>query len=122
MLVACWSVKGGSGTTVVAAGLALVLARSVPAEPPVPGPTAAPVPLAHDSRGAPGVLLVDLAGDLPAVLGLPEPERPGVAEWLASDADVPDDAFGLLEVDAAPGLRLVPRGSGELPPRRASAW
>ena len=27
MLIACWSVKGGSGTTVVAAALALILAR-----------------------------------------------------------------------------------------------
>ena len=29
MLVACWSAKGGSGTTVVAAALALSFARSV---------------------------------------------------------------------------------------------
>ena len=28
MLIACWSVKGGSGTTVVAAALALLLARA----------------------------------------------------------------------------------------------
>ena len=28
MLIACWSPKGGTGTTVVSCGLALVLARS----------------------------------------------------------------------------------------------
>jgi len=61
MLVACWSVKGGVGTTVVAASLALLLARRV----------------------GPGVVLADLAGDGPAVLGLPEPDSPGLAGWLA---------------------------------------
>ena len=49
MLIACWSAKGGAGTTVVTAALGLVLARRHPA----------------------GALLVDLAGDLPAALGLP---------------------------------------------------
>lgn len=106
MLVACWSVKGGSGTTVVAAALALVLARSAPAAGG-----------RGDGAGdSPGVLLVDLAGDLPAALGLPEPEGPGVAEWLGSGADVPVEALGRLGVDAAPGLRLVPRGAGVLEP------
>ena len=56
----CWSAKGGSGTTVVAAALALVLARQQP------------------------TTLVDLAGDIPAALGLPQPSGPGVADWLAS--------------------------------------
>jgi CO dehydrogenase nickel-insertion accessory protein CooC1 len=50
-MIVCWSVKGGSGTTVVASTLALVHA-------------------AQSSRGA---LIVDLAGDVPAVLGLAEP-------------------------------------------------
>ena len=52
----CWAAKGGSGTTVVAATIALAC------------PT--------DS------LLVDLDGELPAVLGLPEPAGQGVADWL----------------------------------------
>lgn len=94
MLVACWSVKGGSGTTVVAAGLAMVLARSSP-----PGT---------------GALAVDLAGDLPAVLGLPEPEGPGVVAWLAAGDDVEHDALSRLEVEVGDGLRLVPRGTGVL--------
>lgn len=92
MLVACWSAKGGSGTTVVAAGLAAVLARS----------------------SSSGAVLVDLAGDVPAVLGLPEPDGPGVAEWLAAGAAVPPDALGRLEVPAGAGLVVIPRG-GALP-------
>ena len=93
MLIACWSVKGGSGTTVVAATLALILARS----------------------SASGAVAVDLGGDLPAVLGLPEPEGPGIADWLRADADVLPDALRRLEVDAGRALRLLPRGSGPLP-------
>ena len=93
MLVACWSVKGGSGTTVVAAALGLVLARSSPG----------------------GAALVDLGGDLPAVLGLPEPSGPGLSDWLAADDDVPADALGRLTVEAGPGLRLLPRGAGPSP-------
>lgn len=97
MLVACWSSKGGSGTTVVAATLSLVLAR----------------------RGSGGAVLADLAGDAPAALGLPEPSGPGLAGWLAAGADVPADALGRLEVPAERGLTLIPRGAGELPGERA---
>lgn len=93
MLIACWSVKGGSGTTVVAAALGVVLARSSPG----------------------GAALVDLGGDLPAVLGLPEPTGPGLSEWLAMDDDVPADALGRLALDAGAGLRLLPRGAGPPP-------
>lgn len=92
MLVACWSVKGGSGTTVVAAALGVVLASATPG----------------------GALLVDLGGDLPAALGLPEPPGPGVAEWLAADAEVAPDALRRLEIEAGPGLHLVPRGAAAL--------
>ena len=66
VLTTCWSVRGGSGTTVVAAGVALVRAKR--------------------HHQAPPVLLVDLGGDAPAVLGMPEPAAPGVADWLNSDA------------------------------------
>ncbi len=88
MLVACWSAKGGSGTTVVAAALALSFARA-------PG----------------GALLADLAGDAPCVLGLPEPEGPGLSEWLDAGTSVPADALSRIEVEAAPGLALLPRGA-----------
>ncbi|MGH9153294.1 MAG: hypothetical protein ACRD03_13055, partial [Acidimicrobiales bacterium] len=90
MLVACWSVKGGSGTTVVAAALAMVLA----------------------SADAKGVTLVDLGGDLPAALGVPEPAGPGVGEWLGAGDGVGPDALRRLEVEVAPGVALVTRGDG----------
>ena len=98
MLVACWSSKGGSGTTVVAASLALLLARRQPG----------------------GALLVDLAGDAPAALGLAEPEGPGISGWLSAGADVPADALARLEQPAHPGLTLLPRGKGDLRPERAA--
>ncbi|HEY8527036.1 MAG TPA: hypothetical protein VIL48_18840 [Acidimicrobiales bacterium] len=97
MLVACWSVKGGSGATVVAASLALLVAERAPG----------------------GALFADLAGDGPAVLGLPEPSSPGLAGWLASGADVPADALSRIEVRATPRLGLLPRGEGPLDPARA---
>lgn len=93
MLVACWSAKGGSGTTVVSIALAAVLARR--------------------SVGS-GAVLADLAGDAPAALGLPEPSGPGLSDWLAAGADVPADAIGRLEVDAG-GFRLLPCGSSAPP-------
>ena len=86
MLIACWSPKGGSGTTVVATALAVLLARG------------------------PGALLADLDGDVPAVLGVPEPPKPGLADWLAAGPDVPDDALAHLEAPVRPGLGLLPWG------------
>lgn len=82
----CWSAKGGSGTTVVAAALSLVLARQQPAT------------------------LVDLAGDVPAALGLPQPAGPGVADWLASPTA---DAAALhrLAVPANDTLQVLPTGT-----------
>jgi MinD-like ATPase involved in chromosome partitioning or flagellar assembly len=88
VLIACWSPKGGSGTTVVSAALALVLSGST-------GPT----------------LLADLAGDVPAALGLAGPAGPGLADWLAAGPDVPDDALARLEVEVGPRLRLLPWGA-----------
>jgi hypothetical protein len=88
VLTCCWSVKGGSGTTVVAASLGLLAASA-------PG----------------GALLVDLAGDLPAALGLPQPSGPGVRDWLTADAGVEADAIEHLSEPATPGLRVVPAGA-----------
>ncbi|HYN32443.1 MAG TPA: hypothetical protein VES40_07450, partial [Ilumatobacteraceae bacterium] len=84
MVTLCWAAKGGSGTTVVAASLAL---NST-----------------HPS------LLVDLDGEIPAVLGLPEPDRPGVAEWLATDTHA--EQLADLLVDIAPHRWLLPWRSG----------
>jgi Mrp family chromosome partitioning ATPase len=98
VLIVCWSAKGGVGTTTVAAALGVVASRVQP---------------------SPATLLVDLAGDLPACLGLAEPGGPGVAEWLSSGHDVPPDALTRLQVPVADGLDLLPRGAGPLDPARA---
>src|SRR5690606_36149716 len=89
VVTACWSVKGGSGTTVVAATLALLLARS------------------HDA----GVLLVDLGGDVPSALGVSDPDGPGVFEWLAAGDQVPADGLARIETPVLPGVSLVARGT-----------
>jgi Mrp family chromosome partitioning ATPase len=91
--LSCWALKGGVGTTVVTAALGLTLHRA-----------------GHD------VLLVDLAGDLPAALGLPEPDGPGLTDWLAAGDDVPADGLGRIELTAAAGLAVLPRGSGPVGP------
>jgi hypothetical protein len=97
VLIACWSAKGGAGTTVIAAALAVLLAR----------------------REANGVLAVDLAGDLPAALGMHEPTGPALTDWLAADGEVPADALARMEQPAAPSLALIHRGLGPLGPDRA---
>lgn len=95
MVTLCWAVKGGSGTTVVAASLALSSRRPS--------------------------LLVDLDGELPAVLGLPEPDRPGVEEWLATDTSA--DHLADLLIDVAPQTWLLPwrSATGSAPPGRATS-
>jgi len=97
MLIACWSSKGGAGTTVVATTLALLLAR----------------------RAESGAVLADLAGDAPAVLGMAEPDDPGIAGWLAAGADVPVDALARLEQPVGPALTMLSRGHGPLEEARA---
>lgn len=82
MITLCWGAKGGSGTTVVAATMA-VTSRT---------PT----------------LLVDLGGDLPIALGLPEPDGPGIGEWSTSAAS--PARLDALRVHLASGLDLLPRG------------
>ena len=92
-LTVCWSAKGGSGTTVVAAALALGSAI--------------------DS------LLIDLDGELPAALGVPEPSGQGLSDWFASDA--PERSVLELAVDVEPTTRLVPRGPSPIP-RESARW
>lgn len=91
MSISCWSTKGGSGTTVVSALLALELGRR------------------HRHT-----LAVDLGGDLPAVLGMPEPNGPGVTEWSAVADRAPDDALRRCEVRVTTTLSLLPRGAARL--------
>lgn len=87
MLITCWSVKGGSGVSVVSAALAGLLAQ-------------------RHGRAA----IVDLGGDQPAVLGLAEPSGPGVLDWCESTAGA--EQLRGLAVEAAGDLLLVPRGHG----------
>lgn len=91
MLISCWSPKGGSGTTVVSVLLALAWARLSPS----------------------GVVLADVAGDVPAVLGMPDPAGAGLADWLGAAPDVGADALSRLEVDVGRSVRLLPKGSAE---------
>ncbi len=92
MLTLCWAVKGGSGTTVVSCALALMMAR------------------AHDASW-----LVDLAGDVPAALGLAEPTGPGVHDWIAATS-APPSAIDALGAAGSEGLRIVPCGSQQPQP------
>lgn len=106
MLLALWSPKGGSGTSVVAAATALVSAARA------------------ETR------LADLGGDQPAILGLPlQPPVPqdsvpqdlvppdsvigqpeGLARWLAAGATAPAEWLDDMAVPVVPGLDLLPTG------------
>ena len=91
MITWYWSVKGGVGTSVVAAATAIRLASDD-----------------HETT------LVDLTGDQPALLGLiagAAPSEPGIGDWVAAGDGVAADAIGRLLEDVAPGLRLLRRGT-----------
>lgn len=92
MLTVCWSAKGGSGTTVVTCAMALLSAR-------------------HREMS----LLIDLAGDAPAALGVAEPPGPGVHDWVGRST-APPSALAALAVTATEQLRLVSAGSSIAPP------
>lgn len=89
-----WSVKGGVGTSVVAAATAIRLASE------------------HNET-----TLVDLVGDQPALLGMiagTAPAEPGIGDWVAAGEGVAADAIGRLLEDVAPGMRLLRRGTAPL--------
>jgi hypothetical protein len=90
VLVCFWSPKGGSGTSVIAAAAALVLARAAPTR------------------------LADLDGDQPAILGLAADPEQGLRDWLATGPEAPTDALDRLAVDAGKGLDLLPAGEGDI--------
>lgn len=87
-MIVCWSVKGGSGTTVVSAALAVMLA----------------------ARSDLGARIVDLSGDLPAALGMGEPIGLGVSDWLMSPDDVGGEALENLLIPANSSLSLIALG------------
>ena len=95
VLICCWSLKGGSGVTVIAAALAIAASADEAA------------------------LAVDLGGDLPTVLGLPDPAGAGVLDWLAASSDVGAVALHRIEAEASPTLGLIPCGRGQ---PRADRW
>ena len=93
MLLALWSPKGGSGTSVVAAALALVAA------------------------GREETRLADLGGDQPAILSLPQlpadtDPSGGLAGWLAAGPSTPTERLEEMAVPVLPGLALLPLGPG----------
>jgi hypothetical protein len=65
------------------------------------------------------VVVADMAGDIPTVLGLSEVESAGLSGWLGAGSTVPADALARLEVPAATGLAVLPRGGGVLDHGRA---
>ncbi|HEY1737393.1 MAG TPA: hypothetical protein VGI86_01715 [Acidimicrobiia bacterium] len=89
MLVSLWSPKGGSGTSVVAAAFASVLAR-------------------HHRD----VRLIDLVGDQPAICGVGvRGEQRGIGDWLAAGPTTPASAIESFALDDLAALSLVPAGS-----------
>jgi hypothetical protein len=86
MLHTLWSIKGGSGVTVLAAALGALLAE-------------------RDGRA----VVVDLCGDQPAAMGLAEPAGPGLTDWLAT-ADGDERSLARLLVPIDDRLSLLPRG------------
>ncbi len=101
MLVVCWSPKGGSGTSVVATGLAIVDSRSKSAR-----------------RVETRTVIVDLAGDIPAILGIEDP-LVGMAEWIC-DPTAFDTRTLIVEHETE--LGILPRGRAALPESRSGTW
>ena len=94
MFTICWSCKGGSGTSVVAAALAAVSALTTP------------------------TILVDLAGDQPALLGLTTPEQ-GISEWMSNKMQL---EFGDLLMKCGRNLSVAARGGELLPDHNSGDW
>src|SRR5262249_39634950 len=58
--------------------------------------------------------VVDLTGDQPAVLGLPDEPAPGVRDWLRTGAHAPADALDHLAIDINVGVSLLPAGAPDI--------
>lgn len=82
------SSKGGNCTTVTAAALAVVSAQ----------------------RGV-NTLLIDLCGDVPAVLGVTEPTSPGVNDWLGETRSSDPESLVMSGTPVTGGLVVVHRGA-----------
>lgn len=106
MLTICRSSKGGSGTSTVTAGLAVLTALHH-FEPPQ---------VERCNPASP--LVIDLAGDLPAILGVAYPTS-GLAEWLTRFVD---HDFSDLVITCGRSLRLMSSGSFALPDASSALW
>lgn len=95
-MLALWSAKGGVGTSVTAAAVAL-RAAATNSSPP---------------------LLVDLAGDQPLCLGLTQASGPGVAEWSHAGRSARPDSLARLIEPCPGGIDLLARGQGPIEPDR----
>ena len=82
------SSKGGNCTTVTAAAFAL-----------------------HQAANGIRTILVDLCGDQPAVLGLAEPQGPGINDWLAEDSNATVNDLLSLGTVIDDNVLLLHRGS-----------
>ena len=82
------SSKGGNGTTVVTAAYAL-----------------------SEVAQRPRAVLVDLCGDIPAVLGMAEPVGPGVNDWLAENSTADADTLLRCGTTIENGLLVIHRGA-----------
>ncbi|MFN8027597.1 MAG: hypothetical protein U0W40_14935 [Acidimicrobiia bacterium] len=103
MLLTLWSPKGGSGTSVFAAAVALAIAReTVAREPGGRGVALEP---------AAAVRLADLTGDQPAVLGLGADPALGLSDWMAVGPEAPGEALDRMAVEVAAGCALLPFGA-----------
>jgi len=82
------SSKGGNGTTLVTVACALA-----------------------EVAQRPRAVLVDLCGDVPAMLGMAEPVGPGVNDWLAENSTADTDTLLHCGTTVADGLLVVHRGA-----------
>jgi len=94
VLLGVWSPKGGSGCTVVATGLAVLLSAT---------------------RHPAGARIADLGGDAAALFGVGADPGAGLAQWLASGVEAPTEALDRIAVAVSPTLRLLPRGADDGP-------
>ena len=87
MITILWGAKGGAGTTFVATQLARASTRRA--------------------------LLVDLDGDAARMLGVDQRERPGVRDWLTSEA--PTAHLADVLIDVPPATVLLPAATAGAP-------
>ena len=87
-VTAVYATKGGQGVTTITAALALLTAQA-----------------GHRT------LLLDTAGDLPAILGLPDTDQPGLADYLNPTAR---HAIEHVTTPVTENLDLIHRGTGPI--------